>query len=152
MADDDDRSPEEQFQEMLRRMLGGGIDPQQWQQLAAMGITPAQMEGMLQQLRGAFSAPAEGIPWEATRRQALHLANQNDRGVGEGRRVDLDEAFALATLWLSEATTVSESPEPAESITRGEWVERTLPFWQELAEPVAARINATRDDHSPCMD
>lgn len=140
MADDDDRSPEEQFQEMLRRMLGGGIDPQQWQQLAAMGITPAQLEGMLQQLRGAFSGPAEGIPWDATRRQALHLANQNDRGVGEGRRVDLDEAFALASLWLSEATTVSESPEPAESITRGEWVERTLPFWQELAEPVAASI------------
>ncbi len=153
MADEDDRSPEEQFQEMLRRMLGGGIDPQQWQQLAAMGIRPEQVEGMLQQLRGAFSAREQGIPWETTRRQALHLANQNDRGVGAGPRVDLDEAFALATLWLSEATTVSELPEPAESITRGEWVERTLPFWQELAEPVAGSIadalTAALGQHAP---
>ena len=51
-----------------------------------------------------------------------------------------DRAVSLATLWLSEATAISELPAPARAVTRGQWVESTLPVWQELAEPVATSI------------
>lgn len=136
MADDDDREPD--FEEILRSLLGAGgdLDPEQLRQL---GIDPAAMQAAMRQLQGMQSADG-GIAWDLTKRQALHIANQSDLGVTASQRTDLDQAFALATLWLSESTTVSELAVAPRAITRGEWVEKTLPVWQELAEPVATSI------------
>jgi putative hydrolase len=141
VADDDDRSPEEEFQELLRQLFGAeGIDPAQLQQLSGMGIDPAMMQQMMRQMQSAFTSGDGGISWDEAQRQALHLANQSDLGVGSGARAELDQAFTLATLWLSEATTISDLAEPARAITRGAWVEATMPVWRELAEPVASSI------------
>lgn len=140
VTDDFDRSPEEEFQEMMRRLLAGQIDPAQLEQLSAMGIDPAQIAQAMQQMQTAFASGDGSISWDATKRQALHIANQSDRGVSSTQRADLDQAFALATLWLSEATTISDLVVPPRAITRGAWVEATLPVWQELAEPVATSI------------
>jgi putative hydrolase len=143
VADDDNRSPEEEFQEILRRMLsgeGGSIDPEQLSRLSGMQIDPAMMQQMMQQLQGAFAGSDDGISWDLAKRQALHIANQSDRGVTAGQRTDLDQAFSLATLWLGEATAIADLPSPGRAISRGAWVEATLPVWQELAEPVATSI------------
>ena len=144
MADGEDRSPEDDFQELLRRLLGGqpgAIDPEQLSRLSGMGIDPAMMAAMMQQMQSAFSqAPSDGISWDIAQRQALHIANQGGLGISSGERTDLGEAFALANLWLSEATTISELSQPPRTLTRGGWVEATLPVWQELAEPVALSI------------
>lgn len=141
---DDDRNPEEEFQEMLRRLLSGdagAIDPEQLSRLSGMPIDPAAMQTMMQQLQGAFAGGGgDGISWDLAKRQALHIANQGDLGVTQGQRTDLDQAFALAALWLGESTTISDLAAPAHAITRGAWVEATLPVWQELAEPVATSI------------
>ena len=152
---DDDRSPEEEFQELLRQLLGGGaegIDPEQLARLTGMGIDPAMMQTLMQQLQGAFAGGGE-ISWDAAERQALHIANQDGLGVTTGQRTDLDQAFALATLWLGEATTISELGEPPKALTRGGWVEATLPVWQELAAPVATSIadalTAALSDQAP---
>ena len=140
---DDDREPEDDFQEMLRRLLGGadGPTPEQLEQLRALGVDPAMMDSIMRQLQQAFSsAPTGGISWDAAARQALHIANQSDLGVTSGQRGEFDQAFSLATLWLGEATTISELAEPPHALTRGGWVEATMPVWQELAEPVATSI------------
>lgn len=139
---DEDRSPEDEFQEMLRNLLGGGagLDPEQLQQLSGMGIDPAMMQNMMRNLQGAFAAGTDGIDWSSARTQALHLANKDGHGISSGARQDFDQAFALATLWLSEATTISDLAAPPAAMTRGQWVEATLPVWQELAEPVATSI------------
>ncbi|QIG40313.1 zinc-dependent metalloprotease [Microbacterium sp. 4R-513] len=139
---DDDRSPEEEFQELIRQLFGGGadgIDPEQLSRLTGMGIDPAMMQTIMQNLQGAFAGNGE-ISWDLAQRQALHIANQDGLGVTAGQRTDLDQAFALATLWLSEATTISELATAPRALTRGGWVEATLPVWQELAEPVATSI------------
>jgi putative hydrolase len=140
---DDDRNPEEEFQELLRRLLSGdtgAIDPEQLSRLSGMQIDPAMMQQMMQQLQGAFAGSDDGISWDLAKRQALHIANQSDLGVTTGERRDLDQAFSLAALWLGEATTIADLPNPGRTITRGAWVEATLPVWQELAEPVATSI------------
>jgi putative hydrolase len=139
---DDDRSPEEEFQELIRQLFGGnadGIDPEQLSRLTGMGIDPAMMQTIMHNLQGAFEGNGE-ISWDLAQRQALHIANQDGLGVTAGQRTDLDQAFALATLWLSEATTISELATAPRTLTRGGWVEATLPVWQELAEPVATSI------------
>nr|WP_228484786.1 zinc-dependent metalloprotease [Microbacterium cremeum] len=141
----DGRSPEEEFQELIRQLFGGGtggdLDAEQLSRLSGMNIDPAMMQAVMRQLQGAFAGGDEGgISWEMATRQALHIANQDGLGVTSGQRTDLDQAFALAALWLSEATTISELAAPPQVITRGTWVEATLPVWQELAEPVATSI------------
>lgn len=141
---DEDRSPEDELRELLRQLMGGAggdIDPEQLSQLSGMNIDPAMMQAMMRQLQGAFAAGGDdGISWELAERQALHIANQDGLGITDGQRTDIDQAVSLATLWLSEATTISELATPPKTITRGAWVEATLPVWQELAEPVATSI------------
>ncbi|OAZ39530.1 hypothetical protein A9Z40_06710 [Microbacterium arborescens] len=140
---DDDRSPEDEFQELLRNLLGQGgtLGPEQLERLSAMGVDPAMLHQMMQHLQGAFAAGGDGgVDWSATRTQALHLANKDGHGISAGDRQDFSDAFALATLWLSEATTISDLPAPPRALTRGAWVEATLPVWQELAEPVATSV------------
>ncbi|RWR20389.1 hypothetical protein D8Y23_06095 [Microbacterium enclense] len=140
---DDDRNPEEEFQELLRRLMSGdtsGLDPEQLSRLSGMQIDPAMMQAVMNQLQGAMSGAQDGIDWGLAERQALHIANQDGLGVSTGQRTDLDQAFSLAALWLGEATTISDLPRPPKAVTRGAWVSATLPVWQELAEPVATSI------------
>lgn len=142
--DDSEKSPEEQFQELIRQLFGGDgaqVDPEQLAALSGMGIDPAMMQTVMNHLQGAFAGGADGdISWDLAQRQALHIANQDGLGITDGQRTDLDQAFALASLWLSEATTISDLPTPPRTLTRGGWVEASLPVWQELAEPVATSI------------
>ncbi|HWI31907.1 MAG TPA: zinc-dependent metalloprotease, partial [Microbacterium sp.] len=154
---DDDRSPEEEFQELLRQLLGGAagsLDPEQLSKLSGMDIDPAMMATVMQHLQSAFAGGGdEGIPWDLAKRQALHIANQDGLGVTSGQRTDLDHAFVLADLWLTEATAISELATPPRPMTRGQWAEATLPVWQELAEPVANSIadalTAALDQQAP---
>ena len=140
---DDDRNPEEEFQELMRRLMSGdtsGLDAAELSRLSGMQIDPAMMQAVMNQLQGAFANPQDGIDWSLAERQALHIANQDGLGVSAGERTDLDQAFSLAALWLGEATTISDLPRPPKAVTRGAWVSATLPVWQELAEPVATSI------------
>jgi len=140
---DDDRPGDDDLAEMLRRLLGGqgGIDPEELQRLSGGAIDPAMMQNVARYLQDAMSGSDDGIDWSSARTQALHIANQDGLGITAGTRQDFDQAFTLAALWLSEATSISDLATPPRVITRGEWVESTLPVWQELAEPVASSIS-----------
>ncbi|MFS0852564.1 zinc-dependent metalloprotease [Microbacterium sp. 179-I 3D4 NHS] len=139
---DNDPTPED-FQEFLRRMLsgqGGDIDPEAlrgaFEGMDGFALDPAMMQTIMSQLQGAFG----GDPWENTLRQALHIANRDGQGITDGSRSSLGDAFSLAALWLSEATTISELAQAPVAMTRGEWVEKTLPVWKEIAGPVSTSI------------
>jgi putative hydrolase len=146
VADDDDRGDDREYEDMLRQLFGGSfdpstIDPEQLEELKRMGVDPAMMQAAMRQLQETMRNTDEsGIDWQAAKRAALHLANQSDLSVSSAQRGGYEQAFTLATLWLSESTTISELGTPPETITRGAWVEATMPVWQELAEPVATSI------------
>ncbi|MDT0156723.1 zinc-dependent metalloprotease [Microbacterium sp. ARD32] len=137
---DDDRDPSD-FEEMLRRMMSGGqIDPEQLRDalsgMQGQSFDPAQLQGFMAQMQGMFSAD----PWQSAERQALHIANQDGQSIAAGAQASLADAFGLANLWLSEATTISELSTPPQAMTRGEWVAATLPVWKEIASPVSTSI------------
>ncbi|MEN0024555.1 MAG: zinc-dependent metalloprotease [Microbacterium sp.] len=140
---DNDPTPED-FQEFLRRMMsgqgGGDIDPEALRNafsgMDGLQLDPAMMQTIMAQLQGAFGGDA----WENALRQALHIANRDGLGISEGSRTSLADSFALADLWLGEATTISELAESPRAMTRGEWVEATLPVWKEIADPVSTSI------------
>ncbi|MCI1020191.1 zinc-dependent metalloprotease [Microbacterium sp. C5A9] len=140
---DNDPTPED-FEEFLRRMMSGqgagDIDPEALRNalsgMDGLQLDPAMMQTIMAQLQGAFGGDA----WENSLRQALHIANRDGLGITDGSRTSLTDSFALANLWLGEATTISELAEPPRAMTRGEWVEATLPVWKEIAEPVSTSI------------
>lgn len=140
---DNDPNPED-FQEFLRKMMSGagGADFDLSALQNALGgaegfeIDPAMMAGLMRQLQGAFGSD----PWENTLRQALHIANREGQSIADGSRTSLMDAFSLANLWLGEATAISELGENPQAMTRGEWVEMTLPVWKEIAGPVSTSI------------
>lgn len=140
---DNDPTPED-FEEFLRRMMSGqgagDIDPEALRDalsgMDGLQLDPAMMQTIMAQLQGAFGGDA----WENSLRQALHIANRDGLGIADGSRTSLTDSFALADLWLSEATTISELAEAPKAMTRGEWVEATLPVWKEIAEPVSTSI------------
>ncbi|WP_417508278.1 zinc-dependent metalloprotease [Microbacterium sp.] len=140
---DNDPNPED-FQEFLRKMMsgagGGDFDLSALQNAlggeGGIQFDPAMMAALSQQLQNVFG----GDPWENTLRQALHIANKEGQGITDGSRHSLVDAFGLANLWLGEATTIAELSESPQAMTRGEWVEKTLPVWREIAEPVSTSI------------
>lgn len=141
---DNDPNPED-FQEFLRKMMSGGgdggFDLSALQNAlggegGAIPFDPSMMAALSQQLQNAFG----GDPWENALRQALHIANKEGQGISDASRRSLVDAFGLANLWLGEATTISELSEAPQAMTRGEWVEKTLPVWREIAEPVSTSI------------
>lgn len=145
---DEDRSPEEEFQELMKQLFGAGgdIDPDQIEKLTGMRVDPAMLAGMMRQMQSAFTgagaaADSDGVQWEAAERQALHIANQDGLSVTAGQRTELDQAFVLAGLWVGAATTISELAEPVRTLTRGDWVTETMPVWQELAAPMATSFS-----------
>jgi putative hydrolase len=137
---DDDRDPSD-FEEMLRRMMSGGqVDPEALRDalsgMGGMSMDPSQMSAFMSQMQGMFA----GDPWQSARQQALHIANRDGLGIAGGARTSLVDAFGLANLWLGEATTISELASAPQAMTRGEWVEATLPVWKEIADPVSTSI------------
>jgi len=141
---DEEQDPSD-FEELLRRMMSGGqIDPEALREaLSGMGgdaaglsFDPGMMSAFMSQLQGAFT----GDPWESAERQALHIANREGQGITDGAKSSLTDAFSLANLWLSEATTLSELSSAPQAMTRGEWVSKTLPVWKEIASPVSTSI------------
>ena len=101
MADDDndDRFGEDEFQELLRNLLGGaggaggaGIDPAQLEGLSRMGIDPAMLQQIMGQMQAAFAqsrsagGAGDGIDWSSAKTQALHLANRDGLGITTGDR------------------------------------------------------------------
>lgn len=140
---DDDRPGDDDLAEMLRRLLSGqgGIDPEQLRQMGVSGVDPAMLQNVMRMMQGAMAGDDDGIDWSAAKTGALHIANQDGLGITDGTRADFDQAFTLASLWLSEATAIGDLVAPPRAVTRGQWVEATLPVWQELAEPVATSIS-----------
>ncbi|MDQ4214037.1 zinc-dependent metalloprotease [Microbacterium capsulatum] len=137
MAENDPNS--EDFLQFLRRILGDaaeGLDLSALQGMEGLPMDPAMMQQMMHQMQQAMN----GDPWETTLRQALHIANRDGLGIDAGSRTSIADAFALADLWVGEATTISELSSSPRALTRGEWVEQTLAVWKEVATPVSTSI------------
>jgi putative hydrolase len=143
MADDTPQNPEDEFRDMLRDFLSGnsGFDPEKLAGAAGLPNDPEMMRQLMAQLQSALQSSSQGINWTAATDQAMTLARQSAVPTGDAQRHELDQALAIAALWLDEVTYVSELPLPPRLLSRAEWVRATMPVWTQLAEPVATSIS-----------
>jgi len=142
MPDDDKQEPDEDFLAMLREMLSSqsGVDPQQLANAAGLPNDPEQIAQLIRQLQSALQNSGDGINWGLALDQAKARAAMERAESAPENREALEQAFNIAGLWLSEATSISEHTATPRLLTRTEWIEATMPVWIQLAEPVASSI------------
>ena len=129
--------------EALFGALGGG-----------QGGDMPDMNQLMQQLQGAFAmfggsgqmfsgaAPDGGVNWDVSKDTARKTVASlgSDPTPHDAQRREVADAVALAETWLDEATEFPRAASMASAWSRAEWIEKTMPVWQKLIEPVATHI------------
>ncbi|QDP96465.1 zinc-dependent metalloprotease [Microlunatus elymi] len=116
------------------------------------------MNALMQQLQNAFAmfggsggagggmfggtAPDGGVNWDVTKDVARKTVASlgEDRTPNDAQRREVSDAFELAESWLDQATEFPPGARTIAAWSRADWVERTMPTWQRLIEPVATHI------------
>jgi putative hydrolase len=138
----DDGNPEDEFRDMLNDFLAGNtnIDPAKLAGAAGLPNDPAMIAQLISQLQAAMQGSGDGINWELALGQAKGIAERGTVVSLPAERSALEQALHVASLWLDEATTISEAASTPKLMSRQEWVTATMPVWTQLAEPVANSI------------
>ena len=80
------------------------------------------------------------VNWDLARQLAVSTLGGAQEPVSASDRAAIADAIRLADLWLDEATDLPSGVQNVEAWTRLEWIEKTLPVWQLLVDPVASRV------------
>jgi len=127
---------------MLSQFLSGNseIDPAKLASAAGLPNDPEMLKNLIGQLQNALQSSEEGINWTLALDQAKNLAQTDVRPITPGERSAIEQSFHVAALWLDEATEITELTTTPKLLSRTEWITATMPFWIQLAEPVATSI------------
>ncbi|MBC7589483.1 MAG: zinc-dependent metalloprotease, partial [Salinibacterium sp.] len=90
--------------------------------------------------QSAMQNTTDGINWDLALQQATGIAVRGTVVSLPAERSQLEQALHVASLWLDEATAISEPSGTPRLMSRQEWVTATMPVWTQLAEPVANSI------------
>ncbi|MGS2590294.1 zinc-dependent metalloprotease [Streptomyces hebeiensis] len=131
---------------------GGADNP-----FAAMfgSLNPSDLGAAFQQLGQMLSYEGGPVNWDMAKQIARQTVAQGtpdgtkDASVGPGDRAAVDEAVRLADLWLDGVTSLPSGANTAVAWSRAEWVEATLPAWQQLVDPVAERVGTAMGEVLP---
>ncbi len=151
---EDSREPAEsgdaadEFREMLRAFLEGNtdFDPAKLAGAAGLPNDPAMVAQLMAQLQSALQSSGDGINWGLALEQAKGLAARGTVVSLPAERSQLEQALHVASLWLDEATSISDLVAAPRLMSRQEWVTATMDVWTQLAEPVATSIATSLTD------
>ena len=97
----------------------------------------APLFAALQQMLSQQSGP---VNWDLAKQMAVSALAAGHRAPTPVERTQVAEAIRLADHWLDPVTPLPSGVTGIESWSRVEWVERTLPAWSQLCDPVASRV------------
>lgn len=120
---------------------------------------PQQMAQMLRQfadMMAAQSSPQEqasgssSVNWDVAKNIARHTVSQHgDSSVTPAEYAQVQESLRLADLWLNESTSLPSGVHTMEAWSRSEWVERTMPTWSRLCDPLTSRVVESMGQNLP---
>jgi putative hydrolase len=108
--------------------------------------------GLFGELQRLLSWQGGAVNWDLAKQLALQGLSGENPGVSPSEPAAVAEAVRLADLWLDEVTELPSGVQTVESWNRGEWLERTLPVWQLLCDPVAERVVAAMASALPSAE
>jgi putative hydrolase len=97
----------------------------------------APLFAALQQMLSQQSGP---VNWDLAKQMAVSALAAAHRAPTPVERSQTADAIRLADHWLDPVTPLPSGVTGVESWSRVEWVERTLPAWSQLCDPVASRV------------
>jgi putative hydrolase len=101
---------------------------------------PSGQMPLFAELQKLLSWSGGPVNWDLAKQLAMSTLGGANRAVSTAERGEVAEAIKLADMWLDEVTTLPSGVNSVESWTRAEWLERTLPVWSSLCDPVASRV------------
>jgi putative hydrolase len=110
---------------------------------------PDEPFGLFAELQKLMSWSGGPVNWDLARQLAGSTLGGASRDVTPVERAALADAVRLADHWLDEATQLPSGVNSVESWTRREWLEKTLPQWQGLCDPVAEKVVAAMSSGLP---
>lgn len=145
-------NPSDNWQEMLRAIMGddaaneiiralgdNGIDPNAMSSM----LNPANMGMITQQIQAMLGSSGDGpVNWQITEQIARETITRShlDRLVtseAEAHR----SALSVASLWLDAATDIDPATGPNLAFSRLDFVAHSLPTFRRLMEPLGANIS-----------
>ncbi len=156
MSEADDRSSESSggapFEEFLRRMLGDQAGEEAARALREQGFdmspvnamfsSPSQMQAALGQFQYLLGATDGPVNWQMAHDLARQKAFQSgDPSLSASEAQLARQSLTVADLWLDAVTDFAPGPVERDAWTRIGWVEKTLPMWKRICEPVAANVS-----------
>ena len=91
------------------------------------------------ELQKLFSSSGP-VNWDLARQVAISALTEGHAPVSSGDIAAVEQALRLADLWLDDVTDLPSGVNVTQAWNRVEWVERTLPVWATLCDPVAAHV------------
>jgi putative hydrolase len=82
------------------------------------------------------------VNWDLARQLAVSTLGGSNQIVSPADRSATAEAVRLADLWLDAVTDLPSGVRSVEAWSRLEWIDKTLPAWRALCDPVASRVVA----------
>jgi putative hydrolase len=103
---------------------------------------PAAQMGLFAELQKLLSWSGGPVNWDLAKQLATQTLGATSRIISPADRSGTAQAIRLADLWLDDVTDLPSGVQTVEAWTRVEWLERTLPVWTSLCDPVASRVVA----------
>ena len=92
------------------------------------------------ELQKLFSWSGGPVNWDLARQVAISALSGGHESVTGSERSKVEDAFRLADLWLDDATDLPSGVRSVAVWNRVEWIEKTLPAWSALCDPVASHV------------
>ena len=125
--------------------FGPGGEPPDPNDPSAQFALFAELQKVLTMMQSSGGA----VNWELAKQLATQALAGASSIVSPADRAGTADAIRLADHWLDDVTDLPSGVQSAESWTRVEWLNRTLPVWTSLCEPVAARVVAAMSNVIP---
>ena len=134
---------------MLEQVLGQAAEnPELAAAMRSMGVDPsdpatkAAMRAQLGSFMAAQQSPtgARDLATDVARKHVLATQGNDVHDASAARAVE--NAVAVAVLWLDEVTALGAASWRATGFSRAEWVEATMPRWFDLVEPVSDGVTS----------
>lgn len=121
---------------------GAGFDPSQ------LGQMLTQLGEMLSSAGSSGGSSAGPVNYELAKQVAVQKLGSTP-ALRQADTAAVADAVRLAELWLDEATTLPAGARTSAAWTPQQWLEHTMPTWQRLCDPVAARVSTAWVDALP---
>ena len=107
------------------------------------GAGAPDFNALFAQVQQLLSGSSDGRPvnWDLAKDIARKTSAQvGDRSMTSGDTERVADAVRLAEHWLDPVTTLPEASASSAAWSRAEWIEHTMPVWQQVVDPVAEHV------------